>query len=137
MVQLRSLGNEQTLFLSTTNWSTNSFASLPVTNLPPGYALVTVFVNGIPSTSEIVFVAPTPGPITLVQASRQLGGAFQFGFTNTVGAIFTVLASGSLSSPPSNWTVLGSATETADGRFQFTDAQAGHFRYRLYRVRSP
>ena len=36
VVQLHSLGNEQTLFLPTTSWSTNSFTSTPVTNFPPG-----------------------------------------------------------------------------------------------------
>ena len=53
VVQLRSLGNEQTLFLLSTSWSTNSFSSAPVTGLPSGYALVTVFVNGIPSPAGI------------------------------------------------------------------------------------
>ena len=54
VVQLRSLGNEQTLFLLSTNWSTNSVTSASVSGLPPGYALVTVFVNGIPSTAGIL-----------------------------------------------------------------------------------
>jgi hypothetical protein len=52
VVQLESLGNEQTMFLLSTNWSTNTFTSAAVTNFPPGYALVTMFVNGIPSTSS-------------------------------------------------------------------------------------
>jgi hypothetical protein len=60
VVQLRSLESGQTAFLSTTNWSTNSFTSLPVTPFPLGYALVTVFVNGIPSTSIILAVVPPP-----------------------------------------------------------------------------
>ena len=61
LVQLRRLDNEQTVFLLTTNWSTNSFTSLPVWNFPPGYALATVFVNGIQSTSSIVNISvPVP-----------------------------------------------------------------------------
>jgi hypothetical protein len=48
------LGNEQTLFLLSTRWATNSFTSAPVSGLPPGYALVTVFVNGIPSPASIL-----------------------------------------------------------------------------------
>jgi hypothetical protein len=48
------LANEQTLFLLTTSWSSNSYTSATVSQLPPGYALVTVFVNGIPSTSGIL-----------------------------------------------------------------------------------
>jgi hypothetical protein len=54
VVQLHSLGNEQTLFLLPTSWSTNSYTSLPVTSFPPGYALLTVFANGIPSTASIM-----------------------------------------------------------------------------------
>ena len=54
VVQLRRLDNEQTLFLLSTNWSTNSDTSAPVCGLPPGYALVTVFVNGIPSPASIL-----------------------------------------------------------------------------------
>jgi hypothetical protein len=60
VVQLRSLGNEQTLFLSPMNWSTNSYNSAPVTGLPPGYALVTVFVNGIPSAASILSIGALP-----------------------------------------------------------------------------
>jgi N-acetylneuraminic acid mutarotase len=58
VVQLRSLGNEQTLFLLSTNWQTNSFTSAPLPNFPPGYALATVFVNGIPSTAGILNIVP-------------------------------------------------------------------------------
>jgi len=74
LVQLLSLANEQTLFLladPTTGWSDTSFTSTPITlmttsssGFPIGYALVTVFTNGIPSESQFVLGAtPTPGPI--------------------------------------------------------------------------
>jgi uncharacterized delta-60 repeat protein len=94
VVQLRSLGNEQTLFLLSTSWSTNSFSSAPVTNFPTGYALVTMFVNGIPSTSSIIvlslpnltitFVKPNSvvvswlntGSYTLQQNSNLAGGSW-------------------------------------------------------------
>ena len=59
VVQLRSLGNEQTTFLLGTGWQTNSFTSAPVSGLPGGYVLATVYVNGIPSTGSILnFFAP-------------------------------------------------------------------------------
>ncbi|MCX6925392.1 MAG: hypothetical protein NT154_19610 [Verrucomicrobia bacterium] len=54
VVQLRRLDNEQTLFVLSTNWSTNSFISVPINGFPPGYAMATVFVNGIPSTGSIL-----------------------------------------------------------------------------------
>src|SRR5213078_4533407 len=69
LVQLLSLANEQTLFLlvdAMTGWSDTSFTSTPITvmttsssGFPIGYALVTVFTNGIPSQSKFVlFVNP-------------------------------------------------------------------------------
>ena len=63
VVQLRSLGNEQTAFLLPTSWSSNSYSSASVSNLPPGYALVTVFVNGIPSPSGILDIVPAVLPV--------------------------------------------------------------------------
>ena len=57
LVQLRSLGSEQTLFLLSApgaNWSATSFTSAPVSGFPVGYALATVLVNGIPSPSVIL-----------------------------------------------------------------------------------
>jgi hypothetical protein len=73
VVQLLSLANEQTLFLpvdTTAGWSDTSFTSTPITlmttsssGFPVGYALVTVFTNGIPSQSQFVLGAiPTPTP---------------------------------------------------------------------------
>jgi hypothetical protein len=73
LVQLLSLTNEQTLFLfadPTMGWSDTSFTSTPITlmtttssGFPIGYALVTVFTNGIPSQSQFVLGAtPTPNP---------------------------------------------------------------------------
>jgi large repetitive protein len=68
LVQLLSMTNEQTLFLSVdamAGWSDSSFTSQPLTvmtnistGFPVGYALVTVFTNGIPSQSQFVLAAP-------------------------------------------------------------------------------
>jgi hypothetical protein len=133
VVQLRSLANEQTVFLLTTNWSTNSFTSVPVTGLPPGWMLATVFVNGIPSTSSILYL----GPILLTSPTKPPEGAFQFNFVNTPGVGFTALCTTNLSLPMSDWTVLGSVTEVSAGQFQFTDLQATNSPQCFYRVRSP
>jgi hypothetical protein len=65
VVQLLRLGNEQTAFLSPTSWSSNSYTSAAVSGLPPGYALVTVFVNGIPSTSGILDIVPAVLPFQI------------------------------------------------------------------------
>ena len=56
LVQLRRLGSEESAFLPydpSVNVSATSFRSLPITPFS-GYALATVFTNGIPSASVIV-----------------------------------------------------------------------------------
>ena len=72
LVQLLSLTNEQTLFLpvdAMAGWSDASFTSTPITlmttsasGFPIGYALVTVFTNGIPSQSQFVIVGTPTSP---------------------------------------------------------------------------
>ena len=69
-MQLLSLSNEQTLFLTVdmiNGWSETSFTSTPITlmtisssGFPRGYALVTVFTNGISSQSQFVLAIPPP-----------------------------------------------------------------------------
>jgi len=138
LVQLRSLESGQIIFLPSTNWSTNSFASAPVNSFPPGYALATVFVNGIPGTSRVINVSvavPTPAPLTSVKTLTN--GSFQFAFTNTIGALFGVLTTTNLALPLTNWTVLSGVTELSPGQFQFIDLQATNGAQRFYRVRSP
>ena len=73
LVQLRSLANEQTIFLrlhADRGWSDTDFTSTSITlmttsssGFPIGYALVTVFTNGIPSqTHFVVGEPPRPRP---------------------------------------------------------------------------
>jgi uncharacterized repeat protein (TIGR01451 family) len=59
LVQLRALEGDQVRWLPpdpAAPFSDNAFTSLPVTDLAPGNAWVTVFVNGIPSVSRFVLV---------------------------------------------------------------------------------
>jgi hypothetical protein len=137
LVQLRRLDNEQTVFLLTTNWSTNSFTSLPVWNFPPGWALATVFVNGIQSTSSVVNISISVPTSTTLTGAQALANGFQFAFTNSVGALFGVLATTNLSLPTSNWTALGGVMEISPGQFQFTDLQATSGIQRFYRAFAP
>ena len=117
---------------------TNSFISLPVWNFPPGWALATVFVNGIPSTSSHYehHCAPFRPPPTITAAEKLSDGSFRFCFSNSVGSTFGVLASTNVSLPLSNWTALGGVTEISPGQFQFTDPQATNGPQRFYRVRA-
>jgi N-acetylneuraminic acid mutarotase len=88
VVQLRSIESGQTLFLLSTNWSTNSFTSAPVSGFPSSWALATVFVNGIPSTGSIFNISVPMAPVITAQPASR---------TNLVGttATFTVAATGS------------------------------------------
>ena len=86
--------------------------------------------------SSYLIPAPPPTPIQLGTLTLAGGGAFQFSFTNTPGAIFTVLATTNAALPASNWDVLGAVTEGPPGQFQFTDLQTNNPQ-RFYRVRSP
>jgi hypothetical protein len=77
-----------------------------------------------------------PLPPHLTTPARLANGSFQFAFTSSSGALFSVLASTNLALPFSNWAVLGGATEISPGQFQFSDPQATNSRERFYRVRS-
>jgi hypothetical protein len=137
LVQLRSLESGQTRFLWTTNWTTNSFASTAVWNFPPGWALATVFVNGIQSTSAMVNIAvPIPTTTTLSRVGFN-SGQFHFSFTNASNALLGILATTNLSVPQTNWTALGGVTEIAPGQFQFTDPQTTNEVQRYYRLYAP
>jgi uncharacterized repeat protein (TIGR01451 family) len=59
LVQLRALESDQVRWLlpdPATPFSDSAFTSLPVTDLAPGNAWVTVFVNGIPSLSRLTSI---------------------------------------------------------------------------------
>jgi hypothetical protein len=86
LVQLRSLGNEQTIWLPVDpiyEWSDTSFTTSPLPNFPLGPALVTVFVNGIPSDARYMTVS------TLNAVSRKLHNGVPYEialpFTGTQG----------------------------------------------------
>ncbi len=138
VVQLRSLESARTEYLLSTNWSANSFTSLPVTNFPPGYAMVTVFVNGIPSAGYIVNISvPVPTTTALTHFCTLANGSFQFAFTNTPGALFGVLTTTNPALPLTNWTALGGVTEISPGQIQFSDGQTENSAQRFYLLRAP
>jgi hypothetical protein len=85
VVQLRRLDNEQTVFLNTTNWGTNAYTSTAVTNQQTGWALVTVFVNGIPSPASLVNFGTLPQILTQPTNQMVVAGS---------NAAFTVTATG-------------------------------------------
>ncbi len=141
LVQIRSLESDRTAFLSAASWSSNSFVSGPVTGMPPGWAMATILDSTMPgTTTNAVFLINFPQPtlpILLTGPMMLPNGSFQFGFSNTPGALFTALASSDVQLPLGNWSVMGSVTEVSPGQFQFTDTQPINGPQRYYRVRSP
>ncbi len=73
LVQLMRLDNEQVRWLPpdpSSPFSTDAFTSQPVDDWPAGYALVTVFVNGLPSQSAIVLINPPTYRVYLPLVTR-------------------------------------------------------------------
>ena len=75
IVQLHSLVNDQTEFLlpdPAHPFSASGFTSQALSGFPAGYALVTVFTNGIPSNSIMISIIPNPvSTISLQSGSGQ------------------------------------------------------------------
>ena len=106
--------------------------------LPPGnyywsvQAVDSAFV-GSPFAAEQQFsVIPL-----LIGEVRHTNGVFQFEFTATPEATFTVVATTDISVPVSNWSIAGVATEVSPGFYQFSDGQVTNHPQRYYRLRSP
>jgi DNA-binding beta-propeller fold protein YncE len=99
---------------------------------PARTANITLLGQTIPITQGVIGTPPT-----LTGLQMPGNGVFQFAFTNTPSAAFTVLSTTNLSLPLSNWTVVGTASNTAPGQFQFTSQPTTNDPLRFYRVRSP
>jgi N-acetylneuraminic acid mutarotase len=110
LVQLRSLANEQTLFLVATNWGATFFDSAPLGRFPPGYLLVTAFVNAIPSTSVIgTFAVNAP----ILSIGLSAGNAVLNWSTNYPG--YAVESTPSLN--PATWTVVPGTASIMNGQY--------------------
>ena len=96
-------------------------------------ANITLLGQPIPVTQSAAPVTPP----NLTGLTILGNGAFQFGFTNDQDASFTVLTTTNLTSPLTNWTVLGTLTNNGSGQYQFTDLAATNGGQRFYRVSSP
>lgn len=114
--------------------NTNGVVSFAFTSNPSGAsrkANITLLGQTISVTQAAVM------PPSLSAYIHLPTGAFQFAFTNTQSAPFTVLTSTNLSLPMSDWTVLGMPTNTGSGQYLFRDMSATNNGQRFYRVVSP
>ena len=78
VVRLMSLAGSQPFFLLATNWTEDSVICAPVSSLPPGNLLATVFVNGIPSAGQI-FISPTIPPVAFNPAGNLMAPSIRPG----------------------------------------------------------
>ncbi len=146
-----SEGNDRlSVVLSATVNLTGPFA--PVSDSP--WLTITGVTNGVvsfafdanPSASSrtaninlLGMTVPVTQSAALVLAGVAMlnDGSFQFGFSNTPGASYTVWSTTNLSLPLTNWTMLGSPADDGSGQYQFTDPAATNGIQRFYRVTSP
>jgi hypothetical protein len=95
-------------------------------------ANISLLGQTIPITQGVI---GTPPSLTGIQMLRN--GVLQFDFTNNPSGSFTVLSTTNLALPMSVWTVVGTASNTAPGQFQFTSQPTTNDSQRFYGVRSP
>jgi N-acetylneuraminic acid mutarotase len=89
VVQLESLSNEEMISVpldSSHGFTSTTFTSLPPSGLPGGYTLLTMFVNGTPSTSQVVSYSTTQAPLITSNpppSTGVVGVAYSFNYTGT------------------------------------------------------
>ncbi len=117
LLQLRAMDQGQTAFILSTNWTTNLFVSLPVTNLPAGYALATVFVNGAPSTSSIIQIVKPSASLSFGSLAQTYdGSARAVSYSTTPSSLSVYVTYNGTANPPTNagsYTVVGVVNEDA------------------------
>ena len=72
-----------------------------------------------------------------IELSRLPDGTFQLVFTNSSATSFSVVACADPSIPLTNWTALGTASQTAGNVFHFIDTGAKNYPQRFYLLRTP
>ena len=135
VVQLRRLDNEQSFFLLSdiaAGFSDTGFTSVPVTPFS-GYALATVFTNGIPSAAYVVRdVTPQISSIT-----RLANGHIVLQCIGVPNQINDLQVSPDLS--PNSFATVSPLPAAADGTgaFSYDDAGAVGLTRRFYRLAFP
>jgi hypothetical protein len=143
VVQLLSVGNEQTTFLLSTSWSSSFYVSAAVAAAGPGYALLTVFVNGIPSTSGITDIPtgiPLPLPFEITSIVRTNGHDLLITWNTTGSSNVVQVTAGT--APSGSYATNGFTDVTnivvTTAATNFWDVGAAtNYPARYYRIRSP
>jgi|GEM_PF-640785 len=123
--------------LAITNWPAGATLWLVWQAQTLGTAQAVAIDNLQFSASPAVVLPVQPVTITASSVQRLSSGAFQFGFTNVTGVIFSVLSTTNAALPLAQWQNLGHPTEVTSGQYQFTDTQATNVVQRYYRLSQP
>jgi hypothetical protein len=136
--------SQQWIPIATTATNVSTYAwTVPATLTTNCLLRIQQFASGYSDSAWVqssAFALTTNAPVTSIMLSNLVqigGGVMQLNFTNAPGAAFTILASTNLTTPLSNWTARGTATEISPGWFRFNDPQATNNPTTFYRVRSP
>jgi hypothetical protein len=124
---------------SDTNWLTitaitNGMVSFSFTanSGPARTADITLLGQTVPITQGVIGTPP------MLTGLQMLGsGVYQFSFSNTPSASFTVLSTTNLALPLNDWKVAGAVAEVASGEFEFISQTTTNDPVRFYTVRSP
>jgi hypothetical protein len=107
---------------------------------PPGTVSNLVFLvddgNGNTNTSTSTFTVLDPVPPVITSSLLFNDGSFKFTFTGPEGQTYQVLMGTDLTSPPSDWTILGNGA-FGPGPATFVDEDATNSPARFYRIMSP
>ncbi|HMP81885.1 MAG TPA: hypothetical protein PKA41_04175 [Verrucomicrobiota bacterium] len=74
---------------------------------------------------------------TFTSITRVSGSSVKMEFTAAAGQGYAVLATTNLSLPLFSWTMLGNATQTSPGQYQFIDTTVANLPFRYYRLMQP
>ncbi len=120
------------------NSSSNGVVSFGVAANPGEARVGTLSVLGQPITINQAGASPgEPVNSPVISNMIKSNGVFQFSFTNgTPGVSYSVLFSTNATTPVSNWSVIGTASQIDGNLWQFTDTQASND-IGFYAIRSP
>jgi hypothetical protein len=131
---------------TTGTWSAAATFNSPrfhvtATLLPNGKVLAAGGLNSdhtVFPTSQLYDSGSGPiAPPNLTGTRLLANGSIQLSLSGRLGSVFSVIGTDNVAASLSAWPVIGVATETPPGQFQFTDSQATSFARRFYSVRSP
>jgi hypothetical protein len=100
------------------------------------YRIVATNAGGITYGQDATFTTVTLPPFQVAGAQSPAGN-MQLSVTSVPGASFSVLCSTNCTLSLSQWTVIGTMTETSPGQYTFTDTVPTTNPQCFYSVRSP